>query len=149
QAIPDALHLGPQPLVDDEEARARLVDDSGERLAAQPRVDAEERQAAVRAAAVEPEQLEMVLEHHGDVTGPPVVDRAEPAAQEVRHPHALVAVAAERPRAIVLAQEDAVGDVGMAGARLDLRAEQQRSIERRGGDGHLGTSLARASVTPS
>ena len=64
-----ALDLGPEPLVDDQHAGARLVEHAGERLAAQARVDAEQRQPGVAAAAVEREQLEMVLEQHRDVAG--------------------------------------------------------------------------------
>ena len=90
----------------------------------------------------------MILEQHGHVRGPPIVDRAEPAAEKVRHPYALVAVATVGPGAVVLAQEDAPGDVGMGGTSLDLRPQEERSIERWGGSGHLATSLARAGRGP-
>ena len=75
----------------------------------------------------------MVLEQHRDVPGPRVVDRAEPAAEEVRDADGLVAVPAVGPGAIVLAQEDALPDLGMGGARLDLGADQERGVERRCG----------------
>ena len=47
-----ALDFGQELVVDDEQARARVVHHARERLAAQARVDAEERRAADRAAAV-------------------------------------------------------------------------------------------------
>ena len=72
----------------------------------------------------------MVLEQHGDVAGTLVVDRAEAAAEEVGQAHALVAITPEGPRAIVLAKQDAAGDVRMIGAGLDLRPEQERCVER-------------------
>ena len=79
----------------------------------------------------------MVLEEHRDVARPVVVDPSQPRAQEVRETDALVAVAAVRPGAVVLAQEHAAGDVGMRGARFDLRAEGEGSVECRGGHRNL------------
>ena len=74
-----ALDLGPEALVDHQQAGARLVEHAGQHLAAQAGVDAEQGQPGVGAAAVEREQLEMVLEHHRHVAGPLLVDRPEPA----------------------------------------------------------------------
>src|SRR5262249_10661455 len=94
------------------------------------------------AGAVERQQLEVVLENHGDVARPLVVDRTEALQEEARHAHTFVAIAAEGPGTIVLAEEHAAADVGMCGTSFDLGAEQERSIERRGGDGHRESSLA-------
>src|SRR6185295_12081016 len=93
-----ALDLVGEPLVDDEDAGPRLLEDAGERVAAKAGVHPEERRPDVATAAVEGEQLEVVLEHHRDVRRPRVVDRAEPTPKEVGDADAFVAVALVRPR---------------------------------------------------
>jgi hypothetical protein len=85
QLTADLLDLRPEPLVDDQETRARRVDHAGQRVAAEPRVHAEQGRARVAAGAIQREQLEMVLEQHRDVGGPGVVHRAEAALEEVAH----------------------------------------------------------------
>jgi hypothetical protein len=61
------------------------------------------------------------------MAGPPLVDRPEAPEQEMRDAHAFVAVLAEGPLALVLDQEDAIGDGGMIRARFDLRADRRES----------------------
>ena len=101
----------------------------GEHLAAQPGVDAEQRQPGVGAAAEEREQLEVVLEQHRDVPGTGVVDRAEAPQEEVRHAHRLVAELAIGPRAVALHEQDLV--LGHADAARAPRsvAHDERRVE--------------------
>jgi hypothetical protein len=125
----DARDLAGEALIDDEEPRARLVQQACERVAAEPRVDAEEGMPEVAAAAVERHQLEVVLEQHRHVAGTRVVARAETAREEMRDADRLVAVALVRPRAVALQQERPAAHLGMGGARVDLDAEGERGIE--------------------
>ena len=129
KALAHAIHLGKQPLVDDEDPRLGLIHDASERVAAKARVHAEQRQTRVGATAVQRQQLEMVLEQHRDMAGPPLVDRPEAPEQEMRDAHAFVAILPEGPGAFVLNQEDAISDVGMHRARFDLRADRRESVD--------------------
>ena len=97
-----ALDLRQQPLVDHQQPGARLVEHAGEHLAAQPRVDAEQRQPGVGAAAVERQQLHVVVEQHRHVSRVGVVDAAEAAQEKMRHAHRLVAELAVGPGAIAV-----------------------------------------------
>ena len=133
QLRPDALDLGPESLVHHEHPGARLVEHAAQRIAPQPRIDAEQRGAGIRAATIERQELQVVLEQHRDVRGTLVVDRTQPATEQVCHPDGLVAIATVGPGAIVLAQEDALPDFGVGAARLDLGADQERGVERRCG----------------
>mgnify|MGYP003693991029 CR=1 FL=1 len=126
---PDALDLGEQALVDDQEAGAGLIDDAGEGLAAEPRVDPEERVAGVRAAEEQRHQLEVVLEQHRHVAGGALAHRLEASAQEVGGPQGFVTQLTIRPRPVVLHEEDLGAADLVRGARLELGADGERSHE--------------------
>ena len=88
----------------------------------------------------------MVLEQHGDVPRAVVAVRAETAEQEVGNAHGLVAVLLVGPLAVVLDQEYALGHLGVARARFDLRADARGSVDarRRGGAGQGSARLLSA-----
>jgi hypothetical protein len=123
------LDLAPQALVHHEQPRLRLVQDSGEGVAAQAGVDAEQREARIAAAAVQREQVEVVVEQHRHVPRAAPARGAEAAAQEVGGAHARVAVLAVGPGALALEEEGLLGQRGMLGAGLDLGAQHRRGIE--------------------
>jgi hypothetical protein len=123
------LDLRQQALVDDQEPGPRLVDHPGQGLAAKARVDAEERVAGVGTAEEQRHQLEVVLEQHGDVTRRAVARGLEPAAQEVRRAHRLVAQLPIGPRPLVLHQEDLVLGHRVSDASLELGTDGERRIE--------------------
>ena len=142
QLFAHALDFGQELVVDDEQACARMVDDSGEYLPAQARVDAEECRAADPAAAVEREQLEVVLEQHGHVRWALLVAHAESSEHEVRHARRLVAKPAVAPAPRVLHEEDLVGGLGVLGAHADLLAKGEFGLgERNRCLGHRGAIL--------
>ena len=121
---------GQKPLVDDQHAGARLIEHAGQHLAAQAGVDAEQRQAGVRAAAEQRQQLEMVLEHHRHVAGPLLVDRARdggagsaPCAPTRRGTARYV------QRAIALHEEGLLRRLRMLRPRLDLLANGKACLE--------------------
>ncbi|MCZ7619476.1 MAG: hypothetical protein M5U32_14655 [Myxococcota bacterium] len=71
----------------------------------------------------------MVLEQHGDMPGPSLVERTQPTQQEVGQTHGLVAVLAIGPATLVLAEEDPPAYFCMLAASLDLGAQSGRSVE--------------------
>jgi len=106
-----------------------MRNDAGQRFAPQPGVDAEKREPGVGAAAIEREQLEVILEHHRHMAGALGANGRQPAEQEVRHAHALIAIAAPAPAALVLQQKVALCQRRMGGAGLKLRAQMKGRVK--------------------
>jgi len=125
-----------EAFVDDQQAGTRLVEHAREHLAAQAGIHPKHGQSGVCAAAEERQQLEVVVQHHGHMTGVRRIDGSEPAKQKVRHAHRFVAELAVRPGALALPQQHLVGRHRMVGARLDLCTNGERSIKGQWFRGH-------------
>ena len=137
QVAPDPLELGQEALVHHQEPRPGLVDHPGQGLPAQTRVETEEGASGVGAARVDRQQLRAVLQHHRHVAGAGVVDPAQATAQEVGGADGLVAELSPRPAEVALAHRGPRADLGMEGARLELRGK--REVRFVGGDGKIGS----------
>ena len=129
ELVPDLLHLGEEAFVHHEHAGLRLVDHPREGLAAQSRVDAEERESRVAAPGEEREQLGLVVEEHRHVPGTGLVDGPQPSQQEMGRANRFVPELAIGPAAVPEPNGDPVAHVGVPGARVELRAEGERNVE--------------------
>jgi hypothetical protein len=67
----------------------------------------------------------VVAEQHRHVTGPIVITRPESAEKRVRVADGLVTVLAMRPSAVAVAQQHAIGEIGIERTGFDLCAKRE------------------------